>query len=143
VRINLTFGPAPGAFALLAPGDGVVGLPLPETNNWFNAPAALSWSAPPLTFHDPEYSVVIATDPGLMNIVVEAHELTDTSFPIPVGMLSPNTTYYWGVVASNPGGDTLSTPATASFRTANPGDLNGNGAVGAPDLGILLSWWGN
>ncbi|TVQ33480.1 MAG: VCBS repeat-containing protein [Phycisphaeraceae bacterium] len=143
VRTNLSSVTRPRNFSLLTPTDDAAGLPMPGSNNWFGRPAALEWSAAESKFLDVEYSVVIATDPGLMNVVLEANGLAETSFPIPPGALSPNTTYYWGVTASNARGWRRSSPQSSSFTTANPGDLNGSGIVNAQDLAILLSWWGN
>ncbi len=134
---------SPGEFFLLSPADGVAGLSLPEAfTGWGEEGPKLRWSASAPGFHAPEYTVALATNPDLTGVFYMESGLTEPEFAIPPGALAPGTTYWWGVVATSPGGERMSTPAAASFTTVRLGDLDNDGAVGSADLAILLGSWG-
>jgi hypothetical protein len=56
------------------------------------------------------YDIQIATDQDFVNIVEHAEGLTDGSY-MPAIDLANNTIYYWRVIAHNPCGDSVYTPA--------------------------------
>ncbi|MBL0926045.1 MAG: hypothetical protein IBJ11_00120 [Phycisphaerales bacterium] len=128
--------PPPPAFGLLAPADGVTVTTLTPTLQWLLSSGAAG------------YTVEVDTDAGFAPPLTLFSSLagdTSTVFTIPPGTLSVSTTYFWRVIASGPGGTTLSTPASRSFTTFTPcpGDIDGNGSVGANDLSSLLSSFGS
>ena len=124
--------PPPGAFALSTPADGSTSVSLTPSLNWAASSAAVS------------YTVKVATDSALTN-VVNSGVVSTPGYNVPASILANSTTYYWGVTATNPQGNTASTPASFSFVTIPPpciGDVNGDGHSNTTDLGILLSNFG-
>ena len=125
--------PVPGSFNLLTPTDGTTVANLTPT---------LTWSAASNT---DSYSVVVATDPGLSN-VVDSGSVPGTSFVVNSGTLAFNNTYYWGVTAVNGFGSTGSNPSRQSFLTPVPpcaGDLNNDGSTNTADLALFLGAFGS
>ncbi len=125
--------PAPGAFNLSSPANASTVGDLTPT---------LSWSA---SSGVTTYSVTVATDSGLTNVVASASGLGGTSWAVPAATLTNNATYFWGVTAVNGAGNTASTPASWSFLTPPPacvGDLDNNGSTNVADLTIFLANFG-
>lgn len=79
----------------------------------------LQWSA---AANADNYSVTVASDSGFSSIVLQALDLTSTSYDIE-SLLEPATTYYWNVKASNELGDEYS--EMFSFTTGS--------SIAAPD----------
>lgn len=125
--------PAPGPFNLVSPaGAAVVGGLTPT----------LTWSA---SSGVDTYTVKVATDSGLTNVVASGSGLTGTSFVVPGASLSYSTQYFWGVQAVNGAGSTGSTPASQNFFTPPApcsGDINGDGSTNTADLTVLLGNFG-
>ncbi len=137
---NLTPIAAPDPFQLLTPADGEVGLPVPGASSfWPGTIAALDWSDSAAFHHT--YTVVIATDAALTEVVSEAAGLIHSSYTVPAGILQPNTTYHWTVTAANPTGSTMSDSGVWTFSTGAPADLTGDGKVNGADLASLLANW--
>lgn len=125
--------PAPGPFALTSPANGASGESLTPTLTWATSSGADS------------YSVVIASDALLTNVIDGASGLAGTSYSVNPGILNHSGTYFWGVTASNVTGTTASTPAIFSFTTVPPlcpADFNGDGVFNTADLTILLQSFG-
>ncbi|MBL0927108.1 MAG: proprotein convertase P-domain-containing protein [Phycisphaerales bacterium] len=125
--------PVPGSFVQTSPADGIAGQSLTPALAWAESLGADS------------YNVVVSASPALTPVVASATRYTN-GWSVPSGLLAPNTSYYWRVTAVNPAGSTPS-GGTFSFRTAGgappcPGDADGNGAVGAADLSIVLTSFG-
>lgn len=125
--------PLPGTFRLASPEDGATGQSLTPT---------LSWNAS--TGAD-TYSIAVATDPALTNIVDSASGIVTTNYTVTSGALSNNTTYYWGATATNITGSTSSLPFARSFVTVPApcvADLDGDNDVDTNDLTIFLGQFG-
>ncbi len=106
---------APGAFALTTPADGATGV---------SQTAALAWDS---STGASNYSVTIATDPQLTDIVATYQGVGTNSFTVPDGVLLGSTTYSWGVTAHNALGATDSTPISHTYTTVSgppPGDFS-------------------
>jgi hypothetical protein len=120
----------PGPFSLTAPGDGATGI---------DASAALlfTWGA---AADVDQYSVTVATDPGMTNVVVGPILRTTENLLIFGGTLQQGETYYWAVEAwnTNPS-PTTSTPTVASFSTGAPAQT-GSCCFGCFDLGNGSEW---
>jgi len=91
---------APGAFELTSPASGVTGVSAAPTLSWSAASEAASY--------DVYYGTI---SPGTLQANV-----TGTSFTVNVP-LNSGVTYYWKVVAKNPGGETTATGVPWSFTT--------------------------
>lgn len=128
-----TIGQVPGAFALLSPADGSnIGTVVP-TIQWQSANLADT------------YTLRIALDVTMTNLVYTRTGLTETSHTVDPGVLQNDIRYYWRVTAVNDTGSTGSTPNTASFGvllTPCPGDSNDDRTVNFADLVSTLSYWG-
>ncbi len=98
----------PGSFNLIAPLDGQGSIPLEPT---------LSWSAS--DFAD-DYTVTIAVDAALTNVVATIGPLGSTSTTLTASTLDFATTYHWGVTATNALASAGSTPFSRSFTTVAP-----------------------
>ncbi|MBL0927112.1 MAG: matrixin family metalloprotease [Phycisphaerales bacterium] len=122
--------PPPGPFNLSSPAAAALAQPLTPTLSWTASSGAAS------------YSVTVATDDALNNVVASASGVAGTSWAVPAGKLNRGTRYVWSVSASNAGGVTVASPATRLFYTLCTGDVDGNGAVGANDLTLLLVCFG-
>ncbi|MBK9175274.1 MAG: putative Ig domain-containing protein [Flavobacteriales bacterium] len=77
-----------GTVTLVSPANGATGV---------GGGTALTWNADPMAA---SYSIQIATDPGMSNIVETGNGLTATSYNTAVAT-QPLTTYYWRVQSSN------------------------------------------
>ncbi|MBN8645333.1 MAG: PQQ-dependent sugar dehydrogenase [Planctomycetes bacterium] len=119
--------------SLVSPSNGQVGVAVNPTLAWSPSSNAAT------------YSVVVATDPGLTNVVTSATGLAGTSWIVNPN-LSQGVTYYWGVTAVNPNGSNASLPSNFSFTTITPppcpGDLNGDGQRNTADLTLFLGAFG-
>jgi hypothetical protein len=104
VPLTLVIESAPGSVVRTAPLNGATSV----------APgSALTWNA---TASASSYSLQIATDPGMINIVESAMGITGTSYT-PGTADAPQTTYYWTIQAVNSCGFGTS-EAAWSFTTA-------------------------
>ena len=80
----------------------------------------------------------IASDAGLTSVISTVPGLTTTSYVIPEGVLANCQTYFWGVTAVNVSGSVASTPASLTFDSKRPTDLNDDGVV---DFGDFLAFF--
>jgi uncharacterized delta-60 repeat protein len=115
-------GPGPpGPFTMTAPANGATGLSTTPSFSWTAAPNAIS------------FTLEIATDAGFTAIVGSQAGILFTFAPSPV-TLSPNTTYFWRVIAANGSGTRTATGAPFSFTTGPTGSFTqtspANGAAG-------------
>lgn len=95
----------PGAFALTAPANSAVGVsPTP----------VLSWSASSTATG---YRVVLDDDAAFTPPSIIDETTTNTSLVVASGLLDQETQYFWRVVATNAGGQTVATPDPATFTT--------------------------
>ena len=101
--LTLEVTATPGATTLLAPANGATGVS-----------GALSWNA---AANADSYSVTIATDAGLLNVVESATGVIGTSYT-PTTATAPLTTYFWRVQAANACGNGAASP-TWSFTTGD------------------------
>jgi len=128
-----TVGQVPGSFALSAPADGSnIGTTIP-TVQWQSANLADT------------YTLRIALDVTLTNLVYTRTGLAGTSHTVDPGVLQNDLRYYWRVTAVNDTGSTNSTPNTASFGvllTPCPGDSNNDRTVNFDDIVSTLANWG-
>lgn len=109
----------PGAFELLSPLDGTVGVSTEGTYFvWGEAAGA------------DHYTLVIDDVPDFQS-PEEYHTNLPAGFVL-LGGFRPGTTYYWSVTAYNLDGSTVSSPAIASFETYI--DCNGNGVTDSLDI---------
>ncbi len=98
----------PGSFNLIAPLDGQGNIPIEPT---------LSWTAS--NFAD-AYTVTIATNSALTDVVATLGPFTTTSTTVPASTLDTATVYHWGVAATNALATINSTPFSRSFTTILP-----------------------
>lgn len=143
VLLNQTPVTAPGAFALTSPPDGSTGLSLPkQLAGWpgGEGEAFVQWE-PALGF-GVQYTLTIAEDAGLSQVVLQQGGLAKTRFVLPQGLLRPGRTYFWSVAATNSAGQTSAMPGPFSFSTRFSADIDGDGFVGPNDLFLLLGSWG-
>lgn len=124
----------PFAISLTTPPNGATNQSLTPLLKWTDSSNASS------------YSVKVATDPGLTNIVDSASGLGSSAYVVTGGALAAGQTYYWGATAVNANGSTPSTPTAFSFTTTPPapcqGDINGDGQRNTSDLTLLLGAFG-
>ncbi|MDX2115077.1 MAG: M12 family metallo-peptidase [Planctomycetota bacterium] len=100
------FTEAPGAFALVGPGDGESVSTRSPTFTWEEASSA------------DYYSLEVDNDPGFGSPEIDEPVISGTSFTpsaTPPLALAPNQTYHWRVKVTNPLGESSSTPASRSF----------------------------
>jgi len=89
------------------------------------------------------YSLIVATDAGLLNEVYRADGLLTNEATIPEGTLNECTTYYWGVEANLAGNARNASPFSRIFSTSIPADINADGVVDTADLGGLIGSFGS
>ncbi|MBL0927332.1 MAG: hypothetical protein IBJ11_06735 [Phycisphaerales bacterium] len=128
-KFTVVGGTPPAAFSLSTPANNAIAQERAPSLTWTASAGAAT------------YAVKVATDPGLTNVVASATGLAGTSWTVSPP-LNFNTPYYWGVTATNANGSRASTPTTFTFRTRCAGDVDRNGAVGANDLTIMLTCFG-
>ncbi len=121
--------PLPGNFALLSPGNGATDVARESLFNWQDATDAET------------YTLTVATDSGLGDVVLEVADLAFSEFQVNGPVLSPCTTYYWGVTAFNAAGQTDSTPHPSQFDSEGIADFSGDGIINTIDLLIFLNLW--
>ncbi len=117
---KLEYNPSgPGSFSLLIPADSATGIPESAFFQWAASPGVVT------------YTLDVDDDAGFGS--PEVSQATSlTSFTVPLGALGPSQTYFWRVTATNPFGNTVSTPASRTFSTAGP-------APGAPILATPIN----
>ncbi|MFM9958387.1 MAG: hypothetical protein ACKVZJ_09925 [Phycisphaerales bacterium] len=120
---------APAPFQTLAPAPDAQAVAPATTLTWADSSCRAS------------YSVRVATDPGMTNLVVDAGAF-GASYALAATPLSLNTRYYWQVTANNVNGSTTNLGGVQTFRTLIIGDLNGDGAVNTQDLTAFLGNFG-
>ncbi|MEO1129527.1 MAG: S8 family serine peptidase [Planctomycetota bacterium] len=129
--------PGPGAFGLLSPADATYDIDEAGV-------LVLTWEE---STDADSYLVTIASDPGLTSPVIPPITRSTESLLIFGGTFDDNTTYYWGVTATNAVGTVSSTPVAASFTTGPPppacdGDITGDDKVTLADFSILAANFG-
>lgn len=98
---------SPAAFTLNTPANGATNI---------STTAQLTWNQ---STNATLYRVRIATNSALTSPIFEIANLSSITFTIPSNTLSPNTTYYWSVTASNATSSTTRDATTVfSFTTA-------------------------
>jgi len=117
----------PGSFSLTAPGNGDFDLSTTPT---------LTWSA---SSNAATYTVKIATDPSLTNLVTTASGLTSTSYAVPANLLTECGNYYWSVTATNASGNTIATGSPSFFATHIFADVTHDGVVDLADFFEFLA----
>ena len=127
----------PDPFNLTNPADGATGVDSTANIN-------LIWSAssPGVT-----YDVVLSENLDLSSPIINV-PAPGGFYLIPGGTLDGDTTYYWGVTATQLGLSTDSTPYPGSFTTAPTvtdcdGDADGDNTVTLNDLNIVLFNFGS
>lgn len=96
----------PAPFSLTMPPNGANGQSLTPVLAWEASGGA------------DDYAVTLDTDEAFTPPVLFQETTTQTVVLIPAGVLSPDTRYFWRVVARNEGGATPGSPDPASFTTA-------------------------
>ncbi len=134
-NFTITPVPPPGAFSLISPATGASGVTLPVTLSWNASSGATG------------YQVLIDSEALFNPPILHVANTASTSYVVPDGVLTTDTTYFWRVIASNTGASTIGTPNASPFTTAAPppcpGDLNGDHTVNTVDLTLLLASFGN
>lgn len=112
----------PGGFSLLTPANMDPSEPLTPVFTWSASAGAST------------YTLRVATDAGLTNVVHTSPAVGTTSYAMPGGILQRCQTYYWGVSATNGSGTTASTPGSFTFNSDKLADLNKDGEVDLSDF---------
>ena len=133
---NQTATDLPGSFDLATPADASSGLALPEAFQGWTGTQAPRFDWASATGFEVTYSIVIATDPALADVVYTASGLTESAADAPLGVLEADTTYYWQATAINPAGDTIAANGPFSFTTSRI-LLGCNATDQAPPFGVL------
>ncbi len=127
-RDETTARPMP--FSLVDPGPG----------GSVGGAVEFDWTAASGALH---YTLLVATNPGLTNLVYVQTGIIGTAHVMPAGVFGNCQTYYWGVVANGTYNVRQSDPAASLVTTSPSADLNGDGDVDTADLGGLLGSFGN
>lgn len=98
----------PSPFALAEPMHGATDVSLTPGFEWAASSGAVT------------YTLLIDDSAALTTPLFTQTGLTATSFNLPSGILSPSTSYWWGVVAINADGNTNSSPMSWIFTTQAP-----------------------
>ncbi len=117
----------PESFMLIGPVSGSVVTEPEPVFEWQAAEEAVS------------YTLTIATDTSFNDIVFVQHNIANTSFTVPAGVLDSCGTFAWTVDAENPSGTTGALQGSESFAVPSPADLTGDGIVDADDFFLFLS----
>ncbi len=112
----------PGAFSLSTPADGTVDLSLTPTLTWTPSSGVST------------YTVTLCNTPDLSSPFHVVGGIGSTSYVVPGGVLSDCQLFYWGVTATNAGGNTTSTPLSFSAQTNIPADFNNDGFATGEDF---------
>jgi len=120
----------PSPFDLLSPATNDSAVSLAPMFDWANADFSST------------YTLTIATDTLLQNIVFQQVGLTSSQLQMSPGVLISNTNYFWNVTALNANGQTDSTTGPFAMTTIPSADITGDGAVNSADLASLLASWG-
>ncbi len=107
--------PVPGNFSLVSPANLATSVSLTPTMTWAGSSNAGT------------YTLKVATDAGLTNVVYTSPAITSLSQSVPSSVLAQCQTYFWSVSATNVAGTT--TPPAFSFSTIRPADFNNDGTV--------------
>lgn len=119
----------PGAFTLVAPVSAAVEQPLSGTLTWHNAPNTMAYDVY-LDSVDPPALLLFTTNSP------------DTS--LAYSGLESRTTYYWKVVAQNPGGSTMASNAVDSFFTVDvPPQASNPASSPIATTTLQISWEDN
>jgi len=121
----------PANFSLLSPANNMVLATTTPTFSWEPALDADS------------YTIIIASDPALNVVVHQQAGIVGTSYTPPMGALDCASQFYWGVLAENAGGASVSTPITMTFTASLLGDVSNDGVVDTADLGGLIGAFGS
>ncbi|MFG0243197.1 MAG: GC-type dockerin domain-anchored protein [Phycisphaerales bacterium JB054] len=119
----------PGPFDLLLPDDGAEDLGREVLFTWQASSGADS------------YTLTIASDAGMNNIVHTAPGLVAESYQLEGPVLETCSIYFWGVTAVNANGQTGSFTFPAFFTTDGVADFNGDGTVNTLDVLAFLNTW--
>jgi hypothetical protein len=115
--------PPPGAFSLLTPAPGAMGVG--------PVGVSLAWSAS--TGAD-SYTVVVDDSPAFDSPLVSASGVAGLTFNLP--SLAFCETYHWQVTAVNASGSTLATGSPRSFTVRAEADISGSADVNDPAYGV-------
>ncbi len=119
----------PGSFDLVSPADGATDTDRESLYTWDAASGADT------------YTITIATNAGMTDIVLEVADLTDPSYQVNGPVLEPCTIYFWGVNAFNTNGQTQSDTFPAILQTTGVADFNGDGNINTLDVLDFLNAW--
>ncbi|MDQ7014240.1 MAG: GC-type dockerin domain-anchored protein [Planctomycetota bacterium] len=119
----------PGSFDLVSPADGATDTDRESLYTWDAASGADT------------YTITIATDAGMTDIVLQVPDLTDPNYQINGPVLEPCTIYFWGVNAFNANGQTQSDTFPAILQTTGVADFNGDGNINTLDVLEFLNAW--
>ncbi|RAV13608.1 fibronectin type III domain-containing protein [Paenibacillus contaminans] len=96
----------PGSFSLASPGNGATGR---------NLDLAFSWTP---SVNAADYTLQVSTVSNFATLTAEVPKIIGTSAMLTGSVLSPNTTYFWRVIARN-GAGTTTTSGSNSFTTGS------------------------
>jgi hypothetical protein len=122
-------GSPPGAFELLEPADGAGDVAREVRFAWEPSDRADT------------YTITIAADALMNDVVLEVPGITDEAFQVEGPVLERCTLYFWGVAAVNDTGRTDSTTYPAFFQTESVADYNKDGEVNTLDVLDFLNDW--
>lgn len=106
----ITVPPAPTAPTLVSPSNGAVNIALTPVLDWNDVAGATS------------YQIQISKTANFSNIIKDTSGVLNSAYQVLLGFLSTNSTYYWRVNATNPGGTSVFS-SEFSFTTIPPAPL--------------------